>query len=268
MTKKFIAILILSIFLSGCATAPVNVEIPLKPDLDSKESSYLEKQLGYAGYYFMMINYKFVDDLKNLNRLKRIGARIAHYTERENIEYKYFIIDSEFRNAFSIPDGYIFVTSGMLNTLKSDEQLASILAHEIAHVTHKHMLDTYKQKRGNKILQALSGKEIVTIATKIGDNKAKELQADQTGMCYLYRAGYDPAIFIDVLTITKKFEKEDEEKLKTIQENRDKKSDKAQKFDVISYHPYIENRIANASNYLITVKNTEKVQYNPDDFSF
>lgn len=260
--------LFLVFLISGCATAPVNVEIPLKPDIDNKESGYLEKQLGYAGYYFMMINYKFVDDLKNLNRLQKIGTRIANYTEREHIQYKYFIIDSEFRNAFSIPDGYIFVTDGMLKTLKSDEQLATILAHEIAHVTHKHMLDTYKQKRGNKILQALSGKEIVTIATKIGDNKAKELQADQTALCYLYRAGYDPAVFIDVLALTKQIEKEDEEKFKTIERDRDKKSDKTQKFNIISYHPYIENRIVNASSYLLTLKKTEKVQYNPDDFSF
>lgn len=255
-------------FLAGCATAPVNVEIPLKPELDNKEASYLEQQLGYAGYYFMMINYKFADDLKNLNRLQRIGARIAHYTERKHIQYNYYIIDSEFRNAFSIPSGYIFITSGMLNTLKSDEQIAAILAHEIAHVTHKHILDTYRQKRGNKILQALSGKEIVTIATKIGDNKAKELQADQTAMCYLYRAGYSPTIFIDVLTATKQFEKEDEEKFKIIKKNRDNKSDRDQRFDVISYHPYIENRIANASSYLTDVKKTEKIQYNPDDFSF
>ena len=89
----------------GCASMPVEVDIASMPVEDEKKSSRIEQNLGHAGYYYVLLNFKLVDDPKAINRISRIGARLSHYTERPNIEYKYFVINSKFRNAYSISDG-------------------------------------------------------------------------------------------------------------------------------------------------------------------
>ena len=255
------------LFLFGCATAPVRVEIPNAPVTDEKKASILEENLGSAGYYFMVLNFKLVDDVKTVNRLNRIGARLAHYTERPNIVYKYFIIDSKYRNAFSMPDGYIFFTNSLIKTLGDDEKIAAVMAHEIAHITHKHALQSYERLKGYNPLRSILGEDVFTVATELGYNQAYELQADQTSLRYLYRAGYDPQSAFNVLGDLKKIEEEDEKMFKEDQAQKDKKAEKIER-KFLDTHPYSENRIVNVRNYLEQVYKEEKVLYKPEDFNF
>ncbi|MFH1640821.1 MAG: M48 family metalloprotease, partial [Candidatus Omnitrophota bacterium] len=152
-----ISISLVIVIISGCAMAPVDISISSKPSEDGKNASNLESSLGQAGYYYMLLNFKMVDDPKMQNRINRIGARLTYYTERPNIKYGYFIIDTKYRNAFSFPDGYIFISNSLVDTLKDDEQIAAVLTHEIAHVTHKHMLQRLERFKNRNLIESVLG---------------------------------------------------------------------------------------------------------------
>ena len=251
--------------LSGCSTAPLKVDIASQPKADEMNSSAFEERVGQSGYYFMMLNFKFDDDPKLQNKLNRICARVSHYTERPNIRYKIFILDTKYRNAFSFPDGYIFITNSMVSTLDSDDKIAAIFAHEIAHITHKHLLNTYERKKGNSILKVILGKDVFDMAAELGYSRSNEFQADQTALRYLYRSGYNPELMVTALEDIKRIEKEDDIEAEKDKEN---KNNKDKWLNAFLTHPYTENRIVNIKNYMQEVYVSEKVQYKAEDFNF
>ena len=124
------------------------------------------------------------------------------------------VLDSDEVNAFAAPGGFIFVTRGMLARTKSEDELAAVLAHEVAHVAGKHGLKAIKQARlteaftilggealkdTNKELGKLAGifggavDDVVGQIVSSGYSKEKEYEADQLGASYARAAGYDPA---------------------------------------------------------------------------
>lgn len=263
-TKGLLFFLIYLLIIAGCATAPIDIDLASKPSEDNKNASNLESSLGQAGYYYMLLNFKMVADPKIQNRINRIGARLAYYTERPNIKYGYFIIDTKYRSAFSLPDGYIFISNSLIDTLKDDDKIAVVLAHEIAHITHKHMLNRLERFKNRNLIESVLGSMVFKEAQEMGRSQADELQADQTSLRYLYRAGYNLEAAITALEDLKVIEKEDADNYKKDCAMQDKKV----KSGAPMTHPYIENRIVNTRNYLSIVKESEKILYKPDDFAF
>ena len=117
-------------------------------------------------------------------------------------------------NAFAAPGGYVFVTKGLYGLLRNESELAGVLAHEIAHVTHKHHLKLLQQSRlvegGNKVLRRAVG-ENQQIKNLIGNgaeifsrslDKDAEFEADRTAVVLAARAGYDafglPAVLQEI----------------------------------------------------------------------
>src|SRR6266536_2397208 len=76
-----------------------------------------------------------------LDRVERIGQRCATESLRPNLLYKFHVIQSREINGFSIPGGHVYITSAMLR-LANDNELASVLAHEIGHLVARHSLKT------------------------------------------------------------------------------------------------------------------------------
>nr|MBA3967167.1 M48 family metalloprotease [Nitrospirales bacterium] len=74
-----------------------------------------------------------------------VGKTVAEVSDRPTLTYHFAILNSQEQNAFAAPGGYIFITVGLLKTLKNEAELAGVLAHEIAHVTQKHMLETIRR---------------------------------------------------------------------------------------------------------------------------
>lgn len=142
-----------------------------------------------------------------------VGQTIAEVSDRPNLAYHFAILNSEEQNAFAAPGGYIFVTIGLLKTLKNEAELAGVLAHEIAHVTQKHMLETIRRSALlsnvseltltvlNKDPQMFSNliDEITDKLFTKGLDKEKEFEADEYGIEFAYRAGYNPRGLRDYL---------------------------------------------------------------------
>lgn len=75
-----------------------------------------------------------------MHRLNLVGQALARYSDRPDLEWRFAVLASDTVNAFSAPGGYVFITRGLYERADSDDVLAGILGHEIAHVTNRHAL--------------------------------------------------------------------------------------------------------------------------------
>ncbi len=142
-----------------------------------------------------------------------VGKTVAEVSDRPELAYRFAILNSEEQNAFAAPGGYIFVTIGLLKALKNEAELAGVLAHEVAHVTKKHMLNTIQRSAilanvSEFTLSAMNknpelfSSVIQEVTEKLfvkGLDKDMEFEADVVGMEYAYRAGYNPRGLQDYL---------------------------------------------------------------------
>ena len=149
--------------------------------------------------------------------LNLVGKTVAEVSDRPNLNYRFAILNSEEQNAFAAPGGYIFVTIGLLKTLKNEAELAGVLAHEVAHITQKHMLTTIRRgailsnvseftlSAMNKNPEMFSNviDEITDKLFTKGLDKDLEYEADVYGVEFAYRAGYNPKGLKDYLTTLK-----------------------------------------------------------------
>lgn len=138
--------------------------------------------------------------------------------EFREFKYRFKVIDSPDVNAFSLPGGYVYVNSGLVNLAESDDELAGVLAHEIAHVAHHHAialmqsqktLDKYMalatfasilgNARGSDLQHLLLGVQTLRLGKLNQYTMIAEEDADRTAVEYMLLAGYNPQGFIDFL---------------------------------------------------------------------
>lgn len=133
-----------------------------------------------------------------------IGQLLAATVERKDFPYTFTVLNAPIVNAFAVPGGYVYVTRGLLALADSEAELASVLGHELGHLTALHHARRQSQSLLANILVA--GAAIATGSEAIGQvggvvatgalasfSREHESEADELGIRYLARAGYDPA---------------------------------------------------------------------------
>jgi predicted Zn-dependent protease len=110
-----------------------------------------------------------VHDPAVLRRVNLVGRALARYSDRPMLNWRFGVLNSDSVNAFSAPDGWVFITRGLYILARSDDALAGILGHEIAHVTGRHAL---KIVEGSNFFAGAAG---VVVAT---NSKAANLNAN------------------------------------------------------------------------------------------
>ncbi|MFT4241038.1 MAG: M48 family metalloprotease [Acidovorax sp.] len=125
--------------------------------------------------------------------------------------WRFGVIDSDAVNAYATPGGFVFVTVGLMRQLKSESELAGVLAHEVAHVVRGHYLAAIKKggfaQMAGGVVQARAGNAAISSAMvnavrniyQKGLDQGDEFDADRMGMLYAARAGYAPAGLPNVL---------------------------------------------------------------------
>lgn len=160
-----------------------------------------------------------LDDDPALNaRVTRIGTSIVPFQPRTTLPFTFKVIDSPEINAFALPGGFIYITHGILDFVESDDELAGVLGHEIAHVALRHGAQqieilAYAQAAleglisGNADLATIYQDHRAQFATDLvatlalnGWGRELELEADEYGTVYMANAGYDPQAVVQLLT--------------------------------------------------------------------
>jgi predicted Zn-dependent protease len=138
--------------------------------------------------------------------VNEIGRWLASRTERADLPWRFAVLDAPQVNAFATPGGYIFVTGGLVGRMRTEAELAGVLAHEIVHVLRKHHLKAIQKGAlanvaSNVVALALQDRnsalrnQLVSFGTELyvrGLDKSDELEADRLGVVIAARGGYDP----------------------------------------------------------------------------
>jgi predicted Zn-dependent protease len=153
-----------------------------------------------------------------------IGNRLAAISERPALPWHFTVVDVPAINAFALPGGYIYITRGILPFLDDESQLACVLGHEIGHVTARHSVQQYSKATGAQLGVILGsifvpgGAPTAQLgATGLGvlflkNSRDDEAQADELGVRYASRAGWDPAGMPRMLTTLVRVEEESDNK--------------------------------------------------------
>lgn len=199
--------------MAGCSTNPATGENQFAALMSPQQ----EARIGAGEHANILKQYGGVVRNQALqDYVRSIGQKLAANTERPEVTYQFFVLDSPVMNAFALPGGYVYVTRGLLALANSEAQLASVLSHEIGHVTARHSAERYSHSvvtsLGATILAAAFDSKSASKALGIGSNlyissysRAQESQADDLGIRYLHRAGYDPAASARFLTALERY---------------------------------------------------------------
>lgn len=143
------------------------------------------------------------------NYVQSLGSRIAARTERTNLPWTFTVLQATEPDAFALPGGYIFITTGMIQRMRDEAELAGVLSHEIGHVTARHSVELIRQAAvAQGVTAAVLGDQqgptaivanVVSTLVLRGYGRAKELEADQIGARYAALNGFDPRALGDML---------------------------------------------------------------------
>ena len=203
MQKHFIFILLSGLVISACTTTPVSNRSALILIPKSQEIS-----LGIQSYNEILKREKESEDTQLNQIIRRVGQRIASVSDMPKLEWEIKLIESDQKNAFALPGGKIAIYTGILSIAKNEAGLATVMSHEIAHVIARHGAQRMTQQmllQGAMIGAGLSmknstQKNIVLSALGVGVlygftlpfSRLHESEADQIGLIYMAKAGYDP----------------------------------------------------------------------------
>lgn len=148
-----------------------------------------------------------------------LGNAVAKNSNRPEIPYYFVVVDTPIYNAFSCPGGIVFLSGSLVKGMSDEAELACVLAHEVAHVSHKHALSSVRRakflegaaKIGTVNMQGEEGKQfrdmvgnLQTLLFDKGLDQGMEYEADESGMNTAYRTGYDPTGLVRVLKMLQK----------------------------------------------------------------
>jgi predicted Zn-dependent protease len=208
-----------STLLSAAAGARAQAPTDL-PDIGSPASSVLtqneEYQIGAMVLRQLREQGQVLDDPETTEYLQSLGARIGAHASGENGQrFQFFVVRDPTINAFALPGGFIGVNHGLILTTTNEAQLASVLAHEIAHVTQRHIARRLQAQgrqsmaaaaamlaaliigattgaSGDVMQGAIAMSQGMAAQQSINFTRANEYEADRVGIGFLAAAGFDP----------------------------------------------------------------------------
>ena len=160
-----------------------------------------ELDLGAAVSEKVRIRYGVVQDQAVHRYVSLVGLALAQASSRPNLPWKFIVLDTDGVNAFAAPGGYIHVTRGALGLVGNEAELASVLAHEIIHVTRKHTIEAIQKGKAIQMgaSETLQNKEVfsrvvdkTTDIVMAGFGRAEEIEADTHGVRLVNQIGYAP----------------------------------------------------------------------------
>lgn len=139
----------------------------------------------------------YIDDL---------GQELVQYSDRPELDYTFQVVNDDNVNAFATMGGYVYIHTGLVEEAENEAELASVIGHEIAHITGRHAVKQMRQQGINQIaLEAIgiADEDIVQIgvalALDLPHSRGDELEADRSGLEMITAAGYAPKGMINFM---------------------------------------------------------------------
>ena len=164
-----------------------------------------EVAMGKDIHQQILSQYKLCQRPDVVARVQNLGRTLAAVSDRQDLPYHFYVLESKELNAFTVPGGSIYVFTGLLDKLKSDAEVAAVIAHEIGHCAARHTIKKFQAALGYQLIggvvlsqlgvqdqsfASMSTNAVMQLVFSAYGRK-DEYQADLLGIKYLNRAGYD-----------------------------------------------------------------------------
>lgn len=195
------------LLVSGCSTVPETGRKQL-----NMFSSQDEMQLGLTEFEKMKKEVPVSKDAQAIAMVQRVGNRIAAVAQLPDAQWEFVVFESKEANAFCLPGGKVGIYTGILPICKDDAGLAAVMGHEVAHAVARHGGERMTTAAGINAVGQLGSAYLGTtkyanwgplavqaygLGSQVGvalpHSRAQEAEADEIGLIYMARAGYDPA---------------------------------------------------------------------------
>lgn len=205
--------------LSTAVTVAQEVSKASRP-ISDEEEYYIGRALAAK----ILTTYRVYNNARIIDYINLVGMSIAMHSDRPVTfgGYHFTVLDTPERNAFACPGGTIFITKGMLQSVKNEDELAAVLAHEIAHISNRDGIAAIKSARwtealtiiGTQAAKKYASQEVAKLVTLFegaiddvfktivvnGYSQQQEYEADAKALVYLQRAGYSTQALPDFIT--------------------------------------------------------------------
>lgn len=185
------------------------------PDLGDISQTVLtpmqERQIGQQSMMQIRASGKFLDDPEINDYMNQLGNRLVQFSSEPALNFEFFTVNDYSVNAFALPGGFIGVNAGLLLITESESELASVLAHEISHVTQHHLARMVAATKGDSLLSlaamaiailaarnnpqaaqaAIAGVQAGSIQKRLNFTRTDEKEADRIGFNLLKKAGFN-----------------------------------------------------------------------------
>ncbi len=231
VARKLLSIcLLVGIGLAPTQSIAINdFELPNLGDPTQKMlPKHKERQLGQAFILSIRQQVHFVNDPFILDYIENLGQSLASYTDSHHHPFRFYTVLDKTVNAFAGPDSQIAVNTGLMALTRNESELASVIAHEIAHVSQRHIARSYEKASKltiPSIAGALASLALATYDPQIGSAalystlagsqqamtdhiRESEKEADRVGIDILAKAQFDPKgmiSFFEMLEQSKQF---------------------------------------------------------------
>ena len=198
MKKNNVLILLLSLIAWPLSSVhALDIALPEMGDsAGALISPQQEQEIGQSFFWRLQQSVDLVDDPEVNSYLQSLGYRLAASSDAPSLSYTFFMVPDSSVNAFAAPGGYIGVNSGLILTSQREDEVASVMAHEIAHITQRHLLRSFEQSKQMSVpmtvaMIAAALLQAGAIQSQINFTRANESEADNIGMLTLVRSGFD-----------------------------------------------------------------------------
>ena len=170
-----------------------------------------ERAMGRSAFTRIKASTPLSNDQEATAMLQRVGRRISAVAKLPNAQWEFVLFEKSQANAFCLPGGKVGVNTGMLAITQDEAGLATVLAHEVAHAAAHHSAERVSrmlaiQGIGVAVISNVNNVSAgtrnllyagygigTTVGSELPHGRAQELEADEIGLIYMARAGYDPA---------------------------------------------------------------------------
>ena len=197
-----------------------------------------------------------------------MGTVLTEQTTRPTLPWTFIVLDTDGVNAFAAPGGYVHITRGALGLIKTEAELAGVLAHEIAHVAQKHTVNAIRKSKGVQIgtsealanrgafLDGLANRAYEMVLENSFD-RGDELDADKEGLLLVQKSAYAATGLADFLT-------------RLAERNKGE----AQRNGLFASHPETQERIGKVKQLagakpgaLVAARYTSNIKYQPTEIT-